>query len=61
MTTKRYEYAVQYIRKRTGKCVGKSASHYATLEEAKRAHTFSTDGEVLKFVRRKVGEWEDVE
>lgn len=58
---KGYEYAVEYIRKRTGKCVGKSASHFARIEDAKRAHTFSTSGEVLRFVRREVGEWEEVD
>ena len=56
---KKYEYAAQYFRR--GKCVGKSAGHYTTLDRAKRNNTFCTSGEELRFVRREVGEWEEVE
>lgn len=55
---KKFEYAALYFRR--GKCVGRSAGHYDTLEEAKRNHTICTSGEELRFVRRNVGEWEEV-
>lgn len=55
---KRYEYAALYFRR--GKCVGKSAGHYDTLEEARMNNTYLPSGEERKFIRRKVGEWEEV-
>lgn len=56
---RKYEYAAQYFRR--GKCVGRSAGHYTTLDVAKRNNTFCTSGEELRFVRREVGEWEEVQ
>lgn len=55
---KKFEYAVLYFRR--GKCVGKSTDHYDTLDEVRKNYTYVPSGEEQKFVRRKVGEWEEV-
>ena len=57
---KKYEYAAMFVRKLTGKRIGESASHYGSLAEAKDNHHWPLVGEDIVFVRRAVGEWEEV-
>ena len=57
---KKYEYIVKFFRKRSDKCIGRSADHYDSLDCARRRHIPDTKGELVKFFRRSVGEWEEV-
>ena len=56
---KEYEYSVKYIHLKRNKCVGMSAYHYKTREQAHN-ETIPMAGEKAVIVRREVGEWEEV-
>lgn len=56
---KEYEYSVKYINFKRNKCVGMSAYHYKTREEANN-YKLPMAGEKAVVVRREVGEWEEV-
>lgn len=58
-TKKKYEYAAHHYR--NGRMVGKSVERWETLEEAKCANLYCPGGETIIFVRREVGEWEEVD
>lgn len=55
---KEYEYAVIFVR--NGKAVGRSAGHYKSYEEAMMSNTYCPIGETISFIRREVGDWEEV-
>ena len=57
---KNYEFVVKFFRKRSDKCIGRSADHYDSLDCARSRHRPDTNGELVKFFRRSVGEWEEV-
>ena len=56
--SKKYEYAANYYR--NGHMVGRSAERWATLEEARLADLYRQNGEKIVFVRREIGEWEEI-
>ena len=58
-TKKKYEYAAHYYR--NGLMVGRSTERWDRLEEAKWANLYCRGGEAIVFVRREVGEWEEVD
>ena len=55
---KDYEYSIKYCKK--NKCVGMSAYHYKTKEQAHN-DKIPMAGEKAIVVRREVGKWEEVE
>lgn len=57
---KKFEYTAEYVKRRSGKVDSKCVYHFNSFNAAKRFKYYPLKGEKLRFIRREVGEWEEV-